>query len=46
MLRRTRATAGLLVPALAAVAVVLAVAGGGGSSHRPAADPFAWLHPV
>ena len=46
MRRRTRTTAGLLVSALAAVVLVLALAGGGGSSHRPAADPFAWLHPA
>ena len=46
MRRRTRATAGLLVPALAAVVLVLALSGGGGSSNRPAADPFAWLHPA
>ena len=42
---RTRATAGLV--ALAAAAVVLfAGVGGGQAGHRHASGPFAWLHPA
>jgi hypothetical protein len=45
MTRRTGATAGVLGVTLAAVVLVLGLAGGGQSSHRPATGPFAWLHP-
>jgi len=41
---RTRALAGLVVVAVAAVVLIVGV-GGGQSSHRRASGPFAWLHP-
>ena len=40
---RTRATAGLVVLAAAAVLLFAGVGGGGQSDHRHASGPFAWL---
>jgi hypothetical protein len=42
---RTRATAGLVALAAAAVVLIVGV-GGGQAGHRPASGPFAWLHPA
>ena len=42
---RTRAPAGLVVVAVAAVVAIVGI-GGGQSGHRRASGPFAWLHPV
>jgi hypothetical protein len=44
--RRTRATAGVFGVTLAAAVLMVSLAGGGQSSHRPATGPFAWLHPA
>jgi hypothetical protein len=41
---RTRATAGLVALAAAAVVLIVGV-GGGQAGHRHASGPFAWLHP-
>jgi hypothetical protein len=46
MTGRTGATAGVLGVAVAAVVLILSLAGDGRSSHRPATGPFAWLHPA
>ena len=46
MTRRTGAIAGVLGVTLVAAVVIVSVAGGGQSSHRPASGPFAWLHPA
>jgi hypothetical protein len=46
MTRRTRASAGVFGLTLAAVLLVVGLAGGGNSSHPPASGPFAWLHPA
>ncbi len=46
MTRRTAATVGLVAATLAAVVLIVSLAGGGQSSHRRAAGPFAWLHPA
>jgi hypothetical protein len=43
---RTRATAGLVALAAAAVVLFVGVGGGGQSGHRHASGPFAWLHPA
>jgi hypothetical protein len=45
MATRTRATVGLVAVTLAAVVLIVALAGGGQASHRRPAGPFAWLHP-
>ena len=42
---RTRATAGLVAIAAAAVVLIVGV-GGGQAGHRHASGPFAWLHPA
>ena len=42
---RTRATAGLVALAAAAVVLIVGV-GGGQAGHRHASEPFAWLHPA
>ena len=44
MTRRARTTIGLTAVTLAAVALIVAWAGGGESSHRRTSGPFAWLH--
>jgi hypothetical protein len=46
MTRRTAATIGLVAATLAAVVLIVGLAGGGQSSHRRASGPFAWLHPT
>ncbi len=43
---RTRATAGLVALAAAAVVLFAGVGGGGQSGHPHASGPFAWLHPT
>jgi hypothetical protein len=45
MTRRTGAAAGVFGVSLAAVVLIVSLAGGGQASHRPATGPFAWLHP-
>ncbi len=42
---RTRAIAGLVALAAAAVVLIVGV-GGGQAGHRHASEPFAWLHPA
>jgi hypothetical protein len=46
MTRRTRTTVGLFAVPLAAVVLIVGVAGGGQSSHRRPDGQFAWLHPA
>ena len=46
MTRRSRAIVGLGAVSLAAVALIVALAGGGESSHRRPSGPFAWLDPA
>jgi len=46
MTRHARTTIGLIAVTLAAVALIVALAGGGESSHRRTSGPFAWLHPA
>jgi hypothetical protein len=45
MTRRTGAAAGVFGVTLAAVVLIVSLAGGGQASHRPATGPFTWLHP-
>jgi hypothetical protein len=45
MTRRSRASVGLVAVTLAAVVVIVVLAGAGESSHRRPSGPFAWLHP-
>jgi hypothetical protein len=44
--RRTRVGIGVVVVALAAVALIVGLAGGRQSSHRQGPGAFAWLHPI
>ena len=46
MSRRRGATAGLFGVAIVATLLTVGLAGGGKSSHRSHAGPFAWLHPA
>src|SRR3954454_19968204 len=46
MTRRIRATVGLIAVTLAAVVLIVSLAGGGQSGHRQASGPFAWLRPA
>jgi hypothetical protein len=46
MTRRIPVSIGVIVVALAAVALIVGLAGGHQSSPRRASGPFAWLHPV
>jgi hypothetical protein len=45
-MRRTRVTVGLVPGALAAVLLLVALVGCGGSAHGRASGPFAWLKPM
>jgi hypothetical protein len=45
-MRRTRAVIGLSAVGAGVVALVIALAGAGGSSPRRASGPFAWLRPA
>jgi hypothetical protein len=45
-LPRRSSTVGLLAAPLAAVLLIVGVAGGGQSSHRRPSGPFAWLRPA
>jgi hypothetical protein len=44
--RRSRAIVGLVAVTLAAVVLIVGLAGGGESSHRRLSGPFAWLDPA
>jgi len=42
---RARVTIGVITVTLAAIVLIVALAGGGQASHRRPSGPFAWLHP-